>query len=761
MEKRLFWIAILLAVVWVTVSPGQVLRAQCTGGTYVANITPTLSWQTIPCIRGGEYYRFFATAGVYYTFSFCFAGGSATFDTEISILTDAGVPDPLGFANGGDCGLGDHLWYYTPPSTGWYRVLVTKAPCLTDTRCTTLAYHTELDPYAAPGRTCATPWIAPSIPYTQTGLTTCFYDNNYGSNVSCPSTYMSGEDFVIRFNGTAGQCISIYLNNTFIYTGLFLFNGCPSTGGTTCIAYREGSGANPQMTNITLPTTTTYYLIVDTQGGLVGCTSFDVSILNCVAPGTTGATCATAFTIPSLPYNQVGFTTCGKGNTYNSTMACTSPFMNGEDFVFKYVSPGNECVNINLSMTQPNSAFFVYNGCPSVVGTTCIASRTSAGGNPKLRDIPLTAAGTYYILVSTQPSPTCTPFDFKIERCPPACTFNPNMNNTCGTAQPVSIRINAGVSDTVCGHTSLALTADTSPDLIADFCGSIENNGWFSFVADSTTMTMRIDVTNCLSGFGVQARVFQSSDCINFTPKSNCWNPMQQANGIITATALTVGQTYLLMFDGYNGDDCDLKVYRNNNGLPVVWTGFGATLTAPKTVQIDWSTSTEVNNRGFFVQRGFQKQKGGLDNFEWESIAFVEPAAGAGDGASYRYEDHPDYLGRPWYYRIQQIDFDGTSDYTPYQEIMIAGAAESDLQAVYPNPASRLLNLQYYAAKAGPSEFVIYNIAGARVRQANFSSTTQGVFYETVDISELPNGLYFYVFSVNGKLFKDKLEILH
>jgi Secretion system C-terminal sorting domain len=756
MEKRVLWIALFFSVAWVGFLPGDGLRAQCTGGVEVGVITPTVSWQTIPCIRAGEYYRFFATAGLQYTFSTCQGGGQTTYDTQISILDDAtGLNTPGGYANGG-CGLGDHLWKWSVPATGWYRVLLTKVACTTDTRCAILAYHQELDPLGGPGRTCGNPWIAPSIPFLQTGLTTCNYDNDYGSNVSCPSTYMSGPDFVIKFSGTAGQCISIYTQYTFTYTGLFLFNGCPNIVGSTCVAYVEGASVNPQMTNINLPTTGDYYLIVDTKGSFRPCTSFDINIVPCVAAGQ-GSNCATAFTIPSIPYNQVGFTTCGRGNTYNSTMACASTFMNGEDFMFKYTSPGNECVNITLSLTYSNTAFFVYNGCPNVVGTTCIASRTSTSGNPKLRDIQFTAPGTYYIMVSTLPSPTCTPFDFKIEPCPPPCARNPNMANTCGAPQAVSL----GLNDTICGHTSLSLTPDTSPDLIADFCGSIENNGWFSFVADSTVMTFRVNVTNCLSGAGIQARVFETTDCINFTPKSVCFSPMMQASGNIQATGLTVGNTYLFMFDGYNGDDCDIVAYRIKGNLPVVWSHFSASLRAPHTVSIDWSTTTEINNRGFYVQRGFQRTKGGEDNFEWQTLGFVEPKGQPGQGADYTFTDQPEYLGRPWYYRVQQVDFDGVSDFTPYQEIMIEGAPEPSLYALFPNPATHNLTLEYYAAKPGRTSLAIYSMGGMLVKQQNFDNSAQGILTESINVDQMPNGLYFYVLSIDGKFFKGKLEVLH
>lgn len=758
MEKGLLGIAKQwLAIGAATLLAHQLYAQPCSGGVLAGSITPTLAWQTIPCIRGGEYYTFTATVGTYYTFTFCTGGGASSWDTQITILNNAGVPDPFGYADD-ECGIQSHLWYWTPPSTGTYRVLITEYNCISNANCATLAYHTELDPYGSAGRSCATPWVIPSIPYSQSGLTSCFYGNEYTSAHACGSQYMNGEDFVMRFNGTAGQCISIYTDNTFIYTGLFLLNGCPNTMGTSCVAYNEAAAGKPKLFNVTLPTTGTYYIVMDMEGTTPPfCSPFDITVVPCVAVGQ-GNTCANSFLIPSLPYSQIGFTTCGRGNTYTSAMACNSTYMNGEDFVFRYVSPGNECISVALSNTQPYTGFFVYDGCPDQPSTNCISMQTMVGGNPKRRRINLTNPGTYYIMVSNLPAPSCTPFNIEVLPCEPACTSNPNINDVCTAATTVTL----GVNDTVCGFTSDTYTADVSPDLSSDFCGSIENNGWFSFVADSAQMTLRVDVNDCNYGYGIQGRIFESLDCINFTPRSNCWNPLIQANGIIQATGLTVGTTYLLMLDGYAGDDCSFDIYRIGAPFPVVWGGFHVSLIANKHVQVDWSTEEEVNSLGFYVQRGRLKGQGqGAAHFVWETIAFKPSRGNPSAGASYQYIDTPEYTGEPWFYRIQQVDLDGVSSFTDYQRVMIAGPEEAELRKFYPNPANQSVSLEFYAPSAGTTSFALYNVSGMMVKQQNFSADNPGLFTKQIEVGEMSNGLYLYAISINGKLFKGKLTIFH
>lgn len=755
MEKRKINLARwLLYLGMIPIFYGSLWAQPCSGGTAVGSITPILAWQTIPCIKGGEYYTFTANVGTYYTFSFCMGGGAPGFDTQITILDNAGVYAG-GFADD-ECAPGDHLWYWTPPSTGTYRVLVTTFPCANLNLCSTLAYKEELPPYSGPGLNCGTPWVIPSIPYVQGGLTSCFYGNDYNSTQACNSTYIDGEDFVMTFNGTAGECISIFTSNTFIYTGMFLLNGCPSTVGTTCIAYDEASAGNPQLSNITLPTTGTYYLIVSMEGSIApGCTPFDISITPCVAVGV-GLTCSNPFVVPSLPYNQVGFTTCGYGDDYNSTMACGSNFMNGDDFVFAYTSPGNECIGVEVSGSQPWTGFFVLDDCPSNIGANCIASREEPGGNPKLRNINLTAPGTYYIVVSTYPAPQCTQFNIKIENCPAPCSRNANANDFCTSPTLVSF----GFSDTVCGYSNFNFTPDVSVDLDNDFCGSIENNSWFSFVADSTSMTLAFEVSNCLSGFGIQAMVFETVDCINFTPRSNCWNPMVESDGVLSATGLTVGNTYYIMIDGYAADDCEFIAYRLGSPLPIQWSGFSAQA-INQDVHLSWSTSQEINNQGFFVQRGYRTSKKLQDNFVWESIHFERPKGTAQAGASYSHIDTPPYTGQPWYYRIQQLDQNGTSSFTDYKRIEIAGPEQNELRKLYPNPANENVKLEFYANSPGKTTFALYSMSGVLIKNTIFDQANQGIFHESVDLKGLAAGVYIYMISINGEIFKGRLDILN
>lgn len=739
---------------------GYSVEAQpCTGGTMAGTITPTIPWQTIPCITGGEYYEFSAVAGDLYTFTFCMAGGNATWDTQITILDNSGAYHAGLFGPGyGDdeCLLQSDVRYWSPAVSGTYRVLVTQWNCQANAQCGELAYKRELQPNS-PGSTCANPSVVASLPFSSSGLSTCFQGNTE-SGYCGGSTYTTGEEYIFTYNGTAGECISVFLRNTFTYTAVHILDNCPSNGGT-CLGSDEASAGNPTLTNVTLPSNGTYYIVVDVNAAALapGCTPFDIDIVNCVAVGQ-GNTCANAFPVPSIPYTQVGFTTCGYGDDYDNTMACGSNYMDGDDFVFSYTAAGPECLSIELTGTGTWTGFFVLDGCPDLPASNCIAMREDNGGNPKLRNIDLPAAGTYYIVVSTWPSPQCTPFNIDIQPCGPGCTRNPNANDNCATATAVTI----GLNDTVCGFTNMNHTLDASADLNNEFCGSIENNSWFSFVADSTQMTLQIEVSECLTGFGIQGQIFQTSNCNQFTPVSNCWNPMIEANGIIRATGLTVGNTYLLMLDGYAGDDCLYQITRVTGGLPIEWGAFTAVPEADR-VRLNWQTYSEVNNFGFYVQRGTELEGTNERNaVKWENVGFV-PASSFGEyGAAYEFFDEGvQYTGEPYYYRLQQMDHNGTSDFSEVRMVQLEGPEVSELLSVYPNPTQDHVSVDYYAARASDVEFRLFTIGGQMVLQDHFSVAGQGTYKQRLELGDLPSGLYLYQMSLDGEVFQGKLQVAH
>jgi hypothetical protein len=114
--------------------------------------------------------------------------------------------------------------------------------------------------------------------------------------------------------------------------------------------------------------------------------------------------------------------------------------------------------------------------------------------------------------------------------------------------------------------------------------------------------------------------------------------------------------------------------------LPVHFRSFNANRKSSSVVGLSWTTASEQNNKGFYIQR--------KDNGEWKDIAFVFSATEDGSSSSdlsYSYND-PNNAKGVSQYRILQVDIDGNGRYTDIRTIK--GIGQTSKLLVYPNPSA-------------------------------------------------------------------------
>lgn len=131
-----------------------------------------------------------------------------------------------------------------------------------------------------------------------------------------------------------------------------------------------------------------------------------------------GAICEYPTEVNNLPYVRTNQSTDGFGNYYDDLDGCVSPYLLGEEHVFEYTSPKDQVVSVELTNTSNSVGVFVLDACPDDLTVGCVASAESPSGNPKISQARLEANQTYYIVVSTNPSPSSTDFDIEIREIP-------------------------------------------------------------------------------------------------------------------------------------------------------------------------------------------------------------------------------------------------------------------------------------------------------------------------------------------------------
>jgi hypothetical protein len=122
--------------------------------------------------------------------------------------------------------------------------------------------------------------------------------------------------------------------------------------------------------------------------------------------------------------------------------------------------------------------------------------------------------------------------------------------------------------------------------------------------------------------------------------------------------------------------------------LPIQLSSFTGIYISANSVQLDWITITEVNNYGFFVERRRVNQH----TFVELPNSFIPGHGTTLIPHSYTYTDNS-ANGETWYYRLRQVDLDGTVHYTDGIQVDVITDVEEEplptafaLEQNYPNP---------------------------------------------------------------------------
>jgi photosystem II stability/assembly factor-like uncharacterized protein len=167
-------------------------------------------------------------------------------------------------------------------------------------------------------------------------------------------------------------------------------------------------------------------------------------------------------------------------------------------------------------------------------------------------------------------------------------------------------------------------------------------------------------------------------------------------------------------------------------------------------ITLNWITSSELNNTGFEVQKKVNSQQPALpsgrfsvSNSEFKSVGFVGGNGTTTETIYYSFEDKNLSAGK-YFYRLKQIDFDGTFEYSDIIEVEVNIPTEFSLSQNYPNPFNPTTNIDYSIPVDGFVSLTIYNSIGQEVSTLVSEQQTAGKYSITFSGEKLPSGLYFY-----------------
>ncbi|GJQ64652.1 MAG: hypothetical protein SCALA702_37050 [Melioribacteraceae bacterium] len=198
----------------------------------------------------------------------------------------------------------------------------------------------------------------------------------------------------------------------------------------------------------------------------------------------------------------------------------------------------------------------------------------------------------------------------------------------------------------------------------------------------------------------------------------------------------------------------ELKLIVDYNApIPVELSSFVANVVG-ETIQLAWETATETNNKGFEVERS-------EDNATFTKVGYIDGNGTTSEKQSYTFTDHHAVSGT-YYYRLRQVDFDGTSSYSDAVEVDFV-PTEYSLGQNYPNPFNPSTRIKFAVPVDSKVTVTLYNMLGQKVKEIVSQNYSVGLHEVDFNASELSSGMYIYsitALGVDGSNFVDTKKMM-
>ena len=211
------------------------------------------------------------------------------------------------------------------------------------------------------------------------------------------------------------------------------------------------------------------------------------------------------------------------------------------------------------------------------------------------------------------------------------------------------------------------------------------------------------------------------SNIPNFVPGINMMYVMGGYDGVIPYNLTCEGMEYDMI------------------PIPVELTSFTASVNE-NDVTLNWVTATEVNNQGFEIQRN--------SGNDFQAVGFVNGHGTTTEVQEYSFTDV--VAPGAYSYRLKQVDYDGTSEYSDVVEVDITVPDVFALEQNYPNPFNPSTQIDFSLAADSKVTLNVFSLLGEKVATIVNSNLAAGSHQVDFNAANLNSGVYFYRIEATG-----------
>lgn len=227
---------------------------------------------------------------------------------------------------------------------------------------------------------------------------------------------------------------------------------------------------------------------------------------------------------------------------------------------------------------------------------------------------------------------------------------------------------------------------------------------------------------------------------MNPLPMSPCF-----ANGI--APTLRQGMSASVTFN--SALPAFFAVAQSNNPLPVELLSLDAT-PFQKSIRVSWTTASELNNRGFYLQRS-------LNGVDFTSIKWIDGNGTTNQVNEYGYIDKDVKGNVVYYYRLLQVDFNGEEN----DSKIVAARLNQDgfVFDAKPNPYVHSTKISFELTQTSNITAEVINPLGQNVTTLIQGLQEEGVYEFDFSARKygFANGVYTVRLIVNGTVYTKRL----
>ena len=177
--------------------------------------------------------------------------------------------------------------------------------------------------------------------------------------------------------------------------------------------------------------------------------------------------------------------------------------------------------------------------------------------------------------------------------------------------------------------------------------------------------------------------------------------------------------------------------------VPVELNSFSAYVSG-KTVKLDWSTATETNNLRFDVQRKY-------DAIEWQTIGSLKGNGTTTQAQHYSFSDDlSTYSSLKIFYRLKQIDLDGSFSYSNEISVDNNIVSSFELEQNYPNPFNPSTKIKFNIPMTEKVKIEVFNAVGNKVATLLNEVKEAGSHEIQLNADNWATGAHFYKISAGN-----------